>query len=116
MKPVLQIIVSCTNRKTASVPEPLRLRSVPTGSSNSRVSEWCRRLERHRGPTVAAERLYAGEYWTVAKELPELARETGYKAKLWVMSAGYGLMPVSACIHPYSATFASAELDSVATN
>lgn len=116
MKPVLQIIVSCTSRKTASVSETLRLRSVPIGSSEGRVSEWCRRLARHRGPTVAAERLYAGEHWTVARALPELAREAGYKARLWVMSAGYGLMPVCACIHPYSATFASAELDSVATD
>lgn len=114
MKPALQIIVSCTNRKSAAVSAPLHLRSVPSGSSEDRVSEWCSRLARHRGPTVVVERLYAGEHWTVAKELPELAREAGYKARLWVMSAGYGLIPINDYIHPYSATFASAELDSVA--
>ncbi|MGE0131490.1 MAG: hypothetical protein AB7U82_25690 [Blastocatellales bacterium] len=113
MKPSLQIIVSCSNRKTAPVSNDLQLRTVTTDDIESRVHEWCRRLADHRGTTTAAERLYAGEHWVVTKELPTLAQEVGFKPSLWIMSAGYGLVPASACIHPYSATFASDELDSV---
>jgi hypothetical protein len=72
-------------------------------------------LTHHRGPKIATERLYAGEYWSVAKDLPILAQEAGFEPSLWVMSAGYGLVPANTYIYPYSATFASAELDSVAT-
>lgn len=115
MKPSLQIIVNCTNRKTASVSGDLQLRSVSAAGLEGRVKEWCRRLRRHRGQEVAVEDLYAGDHWAAAKELPELARAAGFNAKLWVMSAGYGLIPADASIHPYSATFASAEPDSVVT-
>ncbi len=113
MKPSLQIIVNCTNRKTVSVSDDLRLRSVPAAGLEGRVEEWCRRLGRHRGTRVTVEDLYAGEHWATARELPELARDAGFKARLWVMSAGYGLIPANARINPYSATFASAEPDSV---
>jgi len=62
---------------------------------------------------MPASELYAGDQWLIAKSLPDVARGNGLEANLWVCSAGYGLIPASAMIHPYSATFSASHPDSV---
>jgi hypothetical protein len=57
--------------------------------------------------------LYAGDHWHAALSALELTRRFSARAELWVISAGYGLIPASAEIKPYSATFASGKDDSV---
>jgi hypothetical protein len=42
-----------------------------------------------------------------------VATEAGFRANLWVASAGYGLIPAEAQVRPYSATFAASEEDGV---
>ncbi len=42
-----------------------------------------------------------------------MAQAAGLEQFTWVLSAGYGLIPTSAPIHPYSATFSSGNPDSV---
>src|SRR5262249_50937168 len=64
-------------------------------------------------PTVTARDLYAGEHWRIIRSLPDLSSSTE-NVRLWVCSAGYGLIPVDAQIRPYSATFSTRFLDSVA--
>ncbi|UAC01391.1 hypothetical protein Dvina_01700 [Dactylosporangium vinaceum] len=60
---------------------------------------------------LPATNLYAGEHWQIAKTLAHLlpSRTT----HLWVCSAGYGLIRISANIQPYAATFALGMADSV---
>lgn len=63
---------------------------------------------------IPAEALYAGEHWAVSRTLPALARGRN-GATLWVASAGWGLIPSTARIAPYSATFSTGHPDGVSS-
>jgi hypothetical protein len=60
---------------------------------------------------VQVRDLYAGEHWRVAETLPSLVADAN--AQLWVCSAGYGLVPDTAMVHPYAATLSPGHADSV---
>lgn len=109
----INILVTCTDRKRAPIAAQLRLRSVQVKGTARRAKVWWRRLETHAGETRTAESTYAGQHWTVARSLPAAAKQSGLSARLWVISAGYGLIPASAPIRAYSATFSSGHPDSV---
>jgi hypothetical protein len=113
MHPDVHILAACTDRKRLSVPNRLRLRTVPAGDTTSRAKSWWQRLEEDEGQTIRAEDLYAGDHWAAVRKLSSTAGQQGFSAKTWVISAGYGLVPVNACIRPYSATFAGSHPDSV---
>jgi hypothetical protein len=100
----VHVIVTCTSRKTRPVPPALRLDDVPGSGTAQRSREWISRLSGLTGvPLLAADRLYAGEHWMVSRSLPALAPGRG--VRLWVCSAGYGLIPAEARVRPYAAAF-----------
>ncbi len=107
----VEVIVTCTDRKTAPPPPRLRLRSVRARTVEERVRRWIDRLQEVQVDTVTARDLYAGDHWSVALDLPKVASESGIDARLWVCSAGYGLLPLQSRLKPYSATFASGHAD-----
>lgn len=109
----LHIIVSCTDRKRLPVPPELHLREVREERPEQRVRRWCRHLRHHPLPARPAEALYAGDHWSIARELPSLAAQARLRPRLWVVSAGYGLIPAEAPVRPYSATFCPRHADSV---
>jgi hypothetical protein len=53
--------------------------------------------------------MYAGEHWDIARRLTR--HHPG--SRLWVCSAGYGLVPAEAPIRPYSATFSGNHPDAI---
>ena len=107
----VHVIVTCTSRKTLPVPSVLRLDSIPGRGTAQRARAWAGRLSSPcKAPMIEAERLYAGEHWMVARSLAGLA--AGREIRLWVSSAGYGLIRAGAQVHPYAATF-SGHLDRV---
>ena len=100
----VHVLVTCTNRKSMSVPPALHLDNVRGHTPVQRSREWIRCLvDLTDVPLVAADRLYVGEHWKVSRGLPSLA--TGHRTRLWVCSAGYGLIPADARVRPYAATF-----------
>jgi hypothetical protein len=105
----VHVIVTCTNRKTAVVPSEFRLGNLTDLAATSEsVLDWTTRLSGPGGAAhLAAEDLYAGEHWAIARHLPESAgpRDT----RLWVCSAGYGLIRARARIRPYAAAFSGYE-------
>lgn len=105
----VHVVVTCTSRKTAAVPAELRLGNLTDlAATPEAVREWTARLSSPSGAAeLAAEDLYAGEHWAVARQLPESAeaRDT----QLWVCSAGYGLIRGRALIRPYTAAFSGHE-------
>jgi hypothetical protein len=110
----IQILVTCSDRKTVSPPGRLRLGNVPkAGSTRDRARLWIRRIRGERVPTQEAMELYTGEHWQAVRELDHLARAQGYKPRLWICSAGYGLVPANAQLKPYAATFSRGHPDSV---
>ncbi|MFF2393954.1 hypothetical protein [Nocardia sp. NPDC058114] len=107
----IHIVVTCSNRKRQVAPQHYRLQNLNVKTPEKRCAAWLERLSAG-SPTIAATDMYAGEHWQVARNLPEAV---GSSAALWVSSAGYGLIPAAARIHPYAATFAGGQPDSVAT-
>lgn len=106
----VHIIVTCANRKRLPVPTHARMRRVAGARVSTRVRAWVQRLSENSAPELPAEQLYAGEHWDVARGLPKCVAQP---ASLWVVSAGYGLIPATASIKPYSATFSPGHPDSV---
>ena len=100
----VHVIVTCANRQTLPVPPRLRLDSVAGHDTTQRAREWARRLSGTGSvPLIAAQNLYAGEHWMIARGLP--GRVGHAPTRLWVCSAGYGLIPADAMVRPYAATF-----------
>lgn len=112
MKPV-NVIVSCTNRKKAVAPRALCARTLRAKSLSKRLDEWVSRRATHGVEDRPAADLYAGDHWQVAQAIPREAAETGLDVRLWVCSAGYGLIRVSDHVKPYSVTFNPRHPDSV---
>lgn len=107
----IQLIASCTGRKRAQVPSPLRVRSVREGKD--RASAWLRQLDRHTAPTTLARDLYGGEHWQLVLGLESDLLKADRDVQLWVASAGYGLVSADTPLKAYSATFASGEADGI---
>lgn len=116
MSDTILILASCTERKRLPVPSALRLARIRGRDPGRRAVRWWHRLMHHRGDTLPAIDLYAGGHWSVVQRLPEVARTRGLRPALWVISAGYGLVPAGARLHAYSATFAPGHPDSVSRN
>ena len=109
---MLNIVVTCTKRKSVAPADGLSLRDANGRNAKAIVKEWIRRLQCPRPDKVIAKDLYQGDHWQVANSLLK-ADVTKSTVKLWVCSAGYGLIPVSVPIAPYSATFSKNHPDSV---
>lgn len=103
----LDIVVTCTNRKSVAPRAPLRVRDLPVGARGVPLfGAWVERLDAHGGPVVRAADLYQGESWTVSLDLAERAQAVRCgSVNLWVLSAGYGLVSVDVELGAYSATF-----------
>ncbi len=108
----INILVTCTSRKTLVPPARLRMRSVQKKTIAERAKEWIDRLTVNSTPQTLAAELYCGEYWSIARSLPAVAREAGIAARIWICSAGYGLLSPQSKVCSYSATFSPGEPDS----
>jgi hypothetical protein len=58
--------------------------------------------------------LYAGDHWSVVRSIADWVGDD-IEIRVWVCSAGFGLVQWDDMITPYSATFAPSQLDSVAS-
>jgi hypothetical protein len=113
MSTTVNIVVTCTSRKTRSPLARFRVRDVHDKSVAGRSLEWIGRLRANGASQITASQLYCGEYWSVAKSLPTVAQTFGLTARIWICSAGYGLISPESQICSYSATFSPYERDSV---
>jgi hypothetical protein len=111
MEPI-NVVVTCTNQKTASADPSLRLGTICGDVVEERVAVWKQRCDRWSGPTVTARSLYAGDHWSVARGL-EALRPGRRPVQLWVISAGFGLLSLDMAIPAYSATFTTGHPDTV---
>lgn len=111
MPRAIDIVVGCSDLKRFPPAEELRLRTVG-GTFDERVAVWQSRL-RSAKPVVPAGELYKGQHWSVVTSAVTAIQASGWRVRLWVASAGYGLLSASQSVAPYSATFASRHADSV---
>lgn len=113
MLPSLHIVVSCADRKRH--PPAVRLRDIEGDSAALRFAAWRDAVTKSDGPHARAEDLYQGGYWSVVRELPALAAHMGWEPRLWIASAGYGMVGSDKQLVSYSATFSSGHKDSVSS-
>jgi hypothetical protein len=108
----LHIVTSCTDRKLQAVPDDLRLREIEESRLGHRMRYWTRRLMQTQESPVPVRQLYGGEHWTEFLKLID-SPPSGCTIQGWVISAGYGLLPVDGAVSPYAATFTRQSPDSV---
>ena len=111
----VNLVVTCTQRKKLGVVDRLRIGSLRHRSIGGRAEDWRRRLKLNGVPTKSARDLYAGDSWSVVLKLAEAGKAKGIMPRVWVCSAGYGLVSLDAHLAGYAATFAPGHEDSVSS-
>lgn len=124
--PKLHIIVNCASRKRIS--PKISLGEIAEPDLEKRAEIWWKRLNNPSNffsqndnlsskddKKLEAINLYIGSYWASIRKLPTAAVSAGFDPRLWIISAGYGLISASEEISSYSATFSKYDEDSVIT-
>lgn len=107
----IHVIVTCTDRKTR---DPMACaRALPRGGLDERLGAWQEALAMGAVEAVPAEALYAGDHWQVVRSLP-VSAPVGLAVRVWVCSAGIGLVELGTPVCPYAATFGADHPDAVA--
>jgi hypothetical protein len=110
--PRVALVVACSQRKRLVPRAELHLRSI-NESLGARSIEWRRRIRSVEAAEYPAHDLYLGDHWRAACDAYKLALRYSSRAELWVMSAGYGLIPGWKSLKSYGATFANGSADSI---
>lgn len=116
MVPTVNVVVTCSASKTRAPSRELTLRTLTSTGTDKRLENWMARLASSRashGEFGAVEALYKGQHWASVCLFRKLASQQGITARIWITSAGLGLIPWGAMVPPYAATFAGSEDDSV---
>lgn len=108
----INVIVTCTNRKRGIPAPEAQLRSIKDKDLPTRLFRWTTALTIQNKEHAPALNLYIGNYWSVVREMVENTEEFGH-VRFWVISAGFGLIPIERSICPYAATFSNGQPDSV---
>ncbi len=104
---MIHVVVSCTERKSVQPQQSMRASDLPRHGFDQRLNSWIENVAA-AAPSIRVADLYQGEHWAIVRSLI-----AGNRSKVWVASAGYGLLDPLALVASYSATFASGHADSV---
>jgi hypothetical protein len=110
---MINVVVTCTKRKKAVVPDRLKFRRLPKAPVETKVQLWLERLRSIPAEPTPARDLYSGDHWSIARSLENLRTYDNSSIRVWVASAGYGVLSLDDRIKPYSATFSSTHPDSI---
>jgi hypothetical protein len=81
----------------------------------ARLARWTQALMAHSADGISALDLYGGNYWSVIRGMAKKNNAFSH-VRFWVISAGFGLIPIDRAICSYDATFSSSKPDSVLPN
>ena len=98
----LFVLTSCTGEKSVSHPDQLTLEDFKKGAAH--VAKREKALADSLRP---AGEIYTGEQHVRLLRGIEAARAARATVDLWILSAGYGIVPADRMIAPYEATFAT---------
>lgn len=114
MSPPINLLVTCTKRKTVEVPESLRFQNLKRAKIEITARRWQTLIAEAPITALPARSLYAGDHWSVARTLEMLRLACGSSVQVWTISSGYGLLRLDDRVKPYSATFSRTHPDSIA--
>jgi hypothetical protein len=80
-----------------------------------RLKLWKQSLRSTEAKEYRAEDLYVGDHWHVVRNIAEEARNSELNVRIWVCSAGYGLIQPATPLKAYRATFTRGQDDYVAS-
>jgi len=107
----INLVVSCTSRKRYDTAPGMAVHEIKEPNLDARLRIWKERLGAVRTEEYPAAEIYMGDHWCVARSIPKEAARCGLSIRLWISSAGYGLIRPDTPIKPYQATFARGEQD-----
>ena len=73
------------------------------------VVSWLETIQDHNLVKYSAEDLYGGSHWKEVIKCVNVSRDFKFLPELWIVSAGWGLIPSDFKITPYAASFAEGE-------
>lgn len=111
-RPHINVVVTCAARKTEPAAAQARVKNLKRKTLKGRFMEWSLRMRNNSKKAVKAIDLYRGNSWSIIRKLQE-DRKHGKKLRLWIISAGHGLISADTLVAPYAATFADGHVDSV---
>lgn len=113
--PLLNVIVTCSARKSRTPLPGLCTGDLTESSFESRLAAWVERLRSSdQEKRIPARNLYMGDHWSAVKALMQEGQEKC--VRVWIASAGCGLVTPETALPPYAATFSKRHGDSVATS
>lgn len=115
MARVVNVIVSCTNRKRFEGPSATAVHEIGGKDLLERLKLWKKNLRTAAAEEHCADKLYIGDHWSVVRSIPDEAESSGLDVQIWICSAGYGLIRQETPIKPYRATFTRGEGDYIAS-
>ena len=83
MSVAVNIVVTCTDSKKIKPEKSLKLSSCKSKNLSDRFGEWIEHIklsDKYFIPKVSAIELYSGGVWSIAKKLPELAKNKGIES------------------------------------
>jgi len=109
---LVNVVVTCTARKTQKASPELMMRNLRRDDLVHRFRDWRTRLAKANPPRKRAIDLYCGNSWSIIRSL---SQDAGLKVSLriWVASAGAGLIDLDELLTAYDATFSPGQDDSV---
>lgn len=111
---VVNVVVTCSSRKSVKPAPDLSIRSLPGNTLLQRFGNWRRRIEEAEpAGRVSAKDLYQGDHWATMRRLIENPSSQMAKVQVWIASAGCGLISPETPVPAYAATFSSRDLDCV---
>jgi hypothetical protein len=111
----LNVVVTCSSRKSRPPLPGFSIRDIKAHDFSSRLDQWVNRLKGCKEEKrIAALSLYQGDHWAIVRQLISDHAERTVPVRVWVASAGCGLISPDALIPSYGATFCSNDSDSVA--
>jgi hypothetical protein len=114
MSNVINLFVTCAQRKKYPVVSEMKLSSFPSFDTIEDLSTaWIERLLNQRIGMVKAGNLYSGDQWYVIRSLKAQTDNSPTILKIYIISAGYGLVSFDSPLIPYAATFAAGHKDSI---
>jgi hypothetical protein len=106
--PAATVVTICTHRKKARPPSAATSVSLPIGSQDAVQTAWIEKV-RTLSADTAASALYAGRGFALATQAAKIA-----EAKLYILSAGLGLVAANRRVPVYGLTVSGGHAESVA--
>ena len=99
----VNLVVSCSNRKRYETAPGLAVTSWLDLTSKTPADLEGTPKDCTGGESILPQDLYMGEHWSVVRDIPSDATDRGWDVRLWICSAGYGLIQPDTLIKSYQA-------------